>query len=145
MRWGTQPRWARRMAATYVIGFVEGTGSHAYDVITGGLHAYRYWPLPSQLLFHSLLALDLLVAVWVVLAHPTGPLLGATVMAADLAANWWANWDGILSDPHDYVKLSGLAPITLFGIFVLATALPLRRSFQQRMSCQGPSPNRHYR
>ncbi|MFF4899505.1 hypothetical protein [Streptomyces sp. NPDC001068] len=122
-------------------GFVEGTGSHAYDVITGGLHAYRYWPLPSQLLFHALLVLDLLVAVWVVLAHPAGPPLGAAVMAADLAANWWSNRDGILSDPHDYVKLSGLTPITLFGIFVLATALPLRRSFQQGMARQRPSSN----
>ncbi|MEV7202213.1 hypothetical protein [Streptomyces griseoluteus] len=145
MRWGTQPRWARWVAAMYVIGFVEGTGSHAYDVIRGGLHAYHYWPLPSQLLFHALLVLDLLVAVWVVLAHPAGPPLGAAIMAADLAANWWGNWEGILGDPFDYVRLSGLAPITLFGIFVLATALPLRRTFRQGLSRQGLSPNARYR
>ncbi|MFV8184879.1 hypothetical protein [Streptomyces sp. AF1B] len=139
MRWGTQPRWARWVAAIYVIGFVEGTVAHAYDVIRGGLHAYRYWPLPSQLLFHALLVLDLLVAVWVALAHPTGPPLGATIMVADLAANWWANWNGVLNDPVDYVKLVGLTPITLFGIFVLATALPLHRTFRQGLSHQGLS------
>jgi hypothetical protein len=127
------------VAAIYVIGFVEGTGAHAYDVIRGGLHAYRYWPLPSQLLFHALLVLDLLVAVWVALAHPTGPPLGATIMVADLAANWWANWNGVLNDPVDYVKLVGLTPITLFGIFVLATALPLHRTFRQGLSHQGLS------
>ncbi|MFJ9733033.1 hypothetical protein ACIRU2_24430 [Streptomyces sp. NPDC101169] len=141
MRWGTQPRWARGVAAVYVIGFVEGTGSHAYDVIRGGLHAYRYWPLPSQLLFHALLVLDLLVAVSVVLARPAGPPLGATVMAADLAANWWGNRYGILSDPLDYVRPSGLAPITLFGIFVLATALPLHRTFRQGLPRHGLSPD----
>jgi hypothetical protein len=127
------------VAAIYVIGFVEGTVAHAYDVIRGGLHAYRYWPLPSQLLFHALLVLDLLVAVWVALAHPTGPPLGATIMVADLAANWWANWNGVLNDPVDYVKLVGLTPITLFGIFVLATALPLHRTFRQGLSHQGLS------
>jgi hypothetical protein len=127
------------VAAIYVIGFVEGTGAHAYDVIRGGLHAYRYWPLPSQLLFHALLVLDLLVAVWVALAHPTGPPLGATIMVADLAANWWANWNGVLYDPLVYVKLVGLTPITLFGIFVLATALPLHRTFRQGLSHQGLS------
>lgn len=112
-------------------------GAHAYDVIRGGLHAYRYWPLPSQLLFHALIALNLLAAVWVALAHPAGPPLGATIMAADLTANWWGNWDGILRHPLDYLHLVGLPTMTLFGLFVLATAVPLHRSFRQ--SCQGSS------
>ncbi|MFE7889651.1 hypothetical protein [Streptomyces sp. NPDC057412] len=143
MRWGTQPRWARWVVAIYVVGFVEGTGSHAYDVVRGGLHAYRDWPLPSQLLFHSLLVLDLLAAVLVVLAHPTGPPLGAAIMAADLTANWSANWAGVLNDPLSYVSPVGLTPITLFGIFVLTTALPLHRTLRQsgrspRWSPAGP-------
>jgi len=130
MRWGTQPRWARCTAAVYVMGFVEGSGAHACDVIRGGLHAYRYWPLPSQLLFHALLVLDLLAAVGVALALPVGPPFGAGVMAADLIANWWGNWDGVLRHPLEYLRPYGLSAITLFGCFVLATAPALHRSFR---------------
>ncbi|MFI9645551.1 hypothetical protein ACIHAA_04545 [Streptomyces sp. NPDC052040] len=130
MRWRAQPRWARWVAAVYVIGFLEGAGSHAYDVLTGGLHAYGNWPLPSQLLFHALLVLDLVAAVWVVLAWPTGPALCSTVMAADLTANWWTNWTAVTRDPLAYLQPVGLTPITLFGLFVFVTATPLARSFR---------------
>ncbi|MGW2254721.1 hypothetical protein ACWCXH_31680 [Kitasatospora sp. NPDC001660] len=131
MRWGTRPRWVRWVAAVYVIGFVEGSAVHAYDVIVGGLHAYRDWPLPSQLLFHALLVLDPLAAVWVARARPAGPVLGAAVMAADLTANWWENWDGLMRHPLDYLQPVGLLPMTFFGLLVLATAAPLRRSFRR--------------
>ncbi|MEV6513783.1 hypothetical protein AB0M61_47740 [Streptomyces sp. NPDC051642] len=137
MRWGMQPRWARWVVAVYVVGFVEGSGSHAYDVIRGGLHVYRYWPVPSQLIFHALLVLDLLAAVGVVLAHPVGPPFGATIMAADLTANWWGNWDGVLRHPLDYLQPVGLPAITLFGLFVLATAAPLHRSFRRPLHPMG--------
>jgi len=131
MRWGMRPRWARWVAAVYVIGFVEGSGAHAYDVIRGGLHAYRYWPLPSQLLFHSLVVLDLLAAVGVALAHSAAPPLGATIVTADLTANWWDNWDDVLCHPLGYLQPVGLSAITFFGLFVLATAAPLHRSFRR--------------
>ncbi|GAA1914337.1 hypothetical protein [Streptantibioticus ferralitis] len=130
MRWGTQPRWARWVAVVYIIGFVEGTGSHAYDLFVGGLHAYRGSPLPSQLLFHALLGLDLLAAAWVALTRPAGPILGAAIMVADLTANWWGNWTGILRHPLDYLQPVGLTPMTLFGLFVFATVAPLHRSFR---------------
>ncbi|MFH9351448.1 hypothetical protein [Kitasatospora sp. NPDC017646] len=130
-RWGAQPRWARWVAAVYVIGFVEGAGAHAVDVLGGGLHAYRAWPLPSQLLFHALLVLDPLAAVLVARARPAGPLLGAGIMAADLLANWWGNWDGLMHHPLDYLRFVGLPAMTLFGLLVLTTAAPLRRSFRR--------------
>ncbi|MFJ4189777.1 hypothetical protein [Kitasatospora sp. NPDC089509] len=126
-----RPRWARWVAAVYVIGFVEGTGAHLYDVLTGGLHAYRDWPLPSQLLFHALLVLDPLAAVLVARARPVGPLLGAAIMAADLVANWWGNWDGLVHRPLDYLQPVGLLPMTLFGLLVFGTAVPLRRVFHR--------------
>ena len=131
MRWGAQPRWARWVSAVYVVGFVEGAGSHADDVINGGLHAYRGWPLPSQVLFHAILALDLLAALTIVLVRSAGPLLGAAVMAADLTANWLGNWHQVLRDPGAYAKPYGLSMITLFGLFVLLTARPLHRSFHR--------------
>ncbi|MER6978998.1 hypothetical protein [Streptomyces carpinensis] len=131
MRWGAQPHWARWVAVVYVIGFLEGTGAHAYFAATGGIHAYRDWPMPSQLLFHSLLVLDALAAAWIALVRPAGPVLGAAVIAADLTANWWGNWAGVVRHPLDYLQPVGLTPITLFGLFVFATAAPLRRSFRR--------------
>ncbi|MEY9875205.1 hypothetical protein ABH931_004706 [Streptacidiphilus sp. MAP12-33] len=129
MRWGTQPRWARWVAVVYVVGFLEGTGVHAYDAIVGGVHAFRGWTVPDQVLAQSLLLFDPLAVAWTVLARPAGPVLGAAVMAADLAANWGENWDGIVRHPLDYVGVVGITPMTLFGLFVLATAFPLYRSF----------------
>lgn len=127
MGWGNRPRWAWWVMAGYVAGFLEGTGAHAYDVVTGGLHAYGYAPLALQLLFHALLLLDPLVALLVVTARPVGPYLGAAVMLADLAANWWLQRDIVLHHPATCLRPVGLLPITVFGVFVLATALPLRR------------------
>ncbi|MEV6018292.1 MULTISPECIES: hypothetical protein [unclassified Streptomyces] len=33
----------------YVVGFLEGTGAHAYSLATGGLAAYSYAPTPVRL------------------------------------------------------------------------------------------------
>ncbi|MGW7005725.1 hypothetical protein ACWGCW_23695 [Streptomyces sp. NPDC054933] len=127
------------MAAGYVIGFVEGTAAHAYFAVAGGLHAYGYAPIPVQPLFHALLFLDPLVAVLVARARPVGPLLGAAVMLADTTANWWVQWGAVLAHPLAYLRPVGLLPITLFGVFVLSTALPLHRAsrtgVRSRASC----------
>ncbi|WP_031161643.1 hypothetical protein [Streptomyces durhamensis] len=128
MRWGDRPVWVRCVAAAYVIGFLEGTGWHAYCLVAGGLHAYSYAPLLIQLLFHALLLLDPLVALLIVRARPGGPLLAAPVMLADLVGNWGTGWRAVLAHPAAYLRPVGLLPITLFGIFVLLTAFPLRRA-----------------
>ncbi|MEY9843391.1 hypothetical protein [Streptacidiphilus sp. MAP5-3] len=133
MPWGERPRWARWVSIVYVIGFVEGAGSHLHDVIGGGLHAYQGWPMASQILFFSLLLLDPLAAVLVAWGRPAGPLLGAAVMVADLTANYQGNWEELMSEPLDYLGVTGLLPITLFGLFVLATAVPLRRAFRSQL------------
>jgi len=127
MRWGDRPVWVRCVAGAYVIGFLEGTGAHAYFLATGGLQAYGYAPMPVQLLFHALLLLDLLVALLIVRARPGGALLAAGVMLLDLAGNWDCTWHAVLADPVAYLRPAGLLPITAFGIFVVFTALPLRR------------------
>ncbi|MGW7528306.1 hypothetical protein [Streptomyces sp. NPDC054783] len=112
----------------YVIGFLEGTGAHAYFLVTGGLNAYSYAPILVQLLFHVLLLLDPLVAVLITRAQPGAPLLAAAVMLADVLGNWSAAWSAVLTHPTAFLRPVGLLPITLFGIFVLVTALPLRRA-----------------
>ncbi|MFG2833072.1 hypothetical protein ACGFWI_37435 [Streptomyces sp. NPDC048434] len=127
MRWGKRPRWAWWVTAIYVVGFLEGAGAHAYFVVTGGLHAYDYAPAPAQLLFHGLLLADPLVALLVAWGYPGGPLLGAVVML-DVVANWWIQWSAVLADPAAYLRPVGLSAITVFGVFVLATALPLSRA-----------------
>ncbi len=120
--------WVRCGAAAYVIGFLEGTGAHAYFLATGGLGAYSYAPMPVQLLFHALLPLDLLVALLIMRGHPGAPLLAAAVMLTDLVANWGIQWHAVLAHPMAYLRPVGLLPITVFGAFVVLTALPLSRS-----------------
>jgi hypothetical protein len=131
MHWGERPRWARWAAVVFVVGFVEGLGSHVRDVLVHGPHVYDGWPEPSRLLFFALFVLDPLIAVLVAFARPSGPLLGAVGIAADLTANYQGNWDGLLNDPLAYVGIVGLLPMTLFGLFVLTTALPLHRAFRK--------------
>ncbi|MGW2787360.1 hypothetical protein ACWC3X_40185 [Streptomyces populi] len=131
MHWGERPRWARWASVVFVVGFVEGFSSHVRDVLVHGLHVYDGWPEPSRLLFFALFVLDPLVAVLLVFARPFGPLLGAAGMTADLTANYQGNWDGLLHDPLAYMGIVGLLPMTLFGLFVLATALPLHRAFRK--------------
>ncbi|MFB7905563.1 hypothetical protein ACFC1T_03965 [Kitasatospora sp. NPDC056076] len=127
---GVRPRWVWWVAAVWVAGFAEGAAVHAYQVGSGGLHAYAWWPVPSQVLFHALLVLDPLAAVLVARARSAGVWLGAGVMAADLTANWWANWDDVLRRPLAYLQgVVGLPAMTLFGLFVFVTAAPLRRAF----------------
>ncbi|MFI7401571.1 hypothetical protein ACIBW9_14015 [Streptomyces sp. NPDC049541] len=127
MRWGDRPVWVRWVAAVYVIGFLEGTGAHAYFLATGGLHTYGYAPPAVQLLFHALLLLDPLVALLIVRARPSGPLLAAAVMLLDLAGNWDGAWDAVLADPVACLRPVGLLPMTVLGLFVVVTALPLRQ------------------
>ncbi|KUN83148.1 hypothetical protein AQJ66_19845 [Streptomyces bungoensis] len=128
MRWGDRPAWARRTALVYVVGFLEGTGAHGYFLVTGGLRAYGYAPVLVQLLFHALLLLDPLVALLIIRARPGGPLLAAVVMLADVLGNWIVTWGAVTTRPAAFLRPVGLLPITLFGVFVLLTALPLRRA-----------------
>jgi hypothetical protein len=73
-----------------------------------------------------------LVAALVAGARPAGPLLGAAVMLADVVANWWVQWDAVLADPAAYLlRPVGLSAISLFALFVLTTALPLRRALRR--------------
>jgi hypothetical protein len=76
-----------------------------------------------QVFFVSLVVLDPLVVALVSFVRREGVWLAAAVMALDIAANWIGNWARIR---HDWVS-SVPWLITLFGVFVLVTALPLLR------------------
>ncbi|MFF9396191.1 hypothetical protein [Streptomyces griseoluteus] len=112
----------------YVVGFLEGTAAHGYFLASGGLNAYNYAPILVQLLFHVLLLLDPLVALMIIRARPGGPLFAAMVMLADVLGNWSVAWSAIMTHPAAFLRPIGLLPITLFGSFVVLTALPLRRA-----------------
>lgn len=132
MRRGRHPGWVWWVSAVYVVGFAEGAGAHAYFVVTGGVDAYAYAPVAAQLLFHGLLLLDPLVVVLVVRGRSGGPLVGAVVMVADVVANWWVQWGAVLADPVAYLRPVGLSAITVFGVFVIATSIPLHRALASR-------------
>ena len=91
----------------------------------GGIHAYApsYPQIAIQVFFVSLLVLDPLVVALVAFVRWEGIWLAAAVMALDIAANWIGNWIRIRHDRVSDVPWL----ITLFGVFVLVTALPLLR------------------
>lgn len=132
--WGDLSRRARWIAAAYVACFAEGTCVHAYYLLTAGVHAYGRAPIAVQVLFHALLVFDALVVVLVVRASPTGPPLAAAVMLADTGANWWTQAGDVMRHPLHYLVPIGLLPITVFGVFVLLTAKPLRRTMTESRS-----------
>ncbi|MEU0411368.1 hypothetical protein ABZ307_26620 [Streptomyces griseorubiginosus] len=131
-RWGAQPLWARWVLAVYVIGFAEGTGSHIADLVRGGVHAYATFPqIPVQVFFVSLVALDPLVAALVGLVRPEGIWSAGAVMMLDVSANWWGNRHWLRDDP---AQLLWLLPLTVFGVFVVASAVPLHRAVARAAS-----------
>ncbi len=98
----------------------------------GGLHAYSSVPQTwIQVLFVSLVVLDPLVVALTGFVRREGIWLAA-VMVLDVAANWTGNWPWLAEDPARLLRPVGLLPITLFGMFVLATALPLLRATKGR-------------
>ena len=125
-RWASQPLWARCLLVAYAVGFTDGTGAHIRDLAHRGLRAYSgYGPVAAQVFFVSLVFLDPLVVVLVLRMRPAVVWLAGAVMAVDLAANWFDNWPSLTAEPP---RLVGMLPITLFGLLVLASMVPLRRS-----------------
>ncbi|MDQ1022252.1 hypothetical protein QFZ43_008801 [Streptomyces afghaniensis] len=125
-RWGRQPVWARWALAVYLIGFLVGTRTHVLDVARDGVHAYTMFPqVPLQVFFVSLVVLDPLVIVLVGLARREGIWLAGAVMVLDMCGNWWGNWHWLHDDPSQLMRL---VPLTLFGVFVVASVLPLHRA-----------------
>ena len=126
--WARLPGWARWVLAVYLIGFAQGTGAHIRDLTRGGIHAYSSLPQTwIQVFFVSLVVLDPLVVVLVAFVRREGIWLAAGVMVLDIVANWIGNWPSLQEDPAGLLRPVGLLPITLFGVFVLVTALPLLR------------------
>jgi hypothetical protein len=126
--WGGLPRWARWVLAAYLIGFAQGTAAHIRDLVRGGIHAYSALPQAwIQVFFVGLVVLDPLVVALAGFVRREGIWLAAGVMALDVTANWIGNWPSLHEDPARLLGPVGLAPITLFGVFVLVTALPMLR------------------
>lgn len=133
-RWRGQPRWVRGVLAVYFVGFLEGACAHFLDLARGGIHVYAsFGPLPLQAFFVSLAVLDPLVVALVGLARTEGVRLACGVIVADVIANWWANRHWLEDDP---ARLLSLLPITLFGLFVVASSVPvLRVAKSPHLSC----------
>ncbi|MFD7206047.1 hypothetical protein [Streptomyces sp. NPDC059893] len=109
----------------YLTGFLVGTRTHVIDVVRDGTHAYAMFPQVSlRMFFVSLVVLDPLVVVLVGLVRREGIGLAGAVMALDLCGNWWGNWHWLRDDPSQLLRL---LPLTLFGVFVVASTLPLHR------------------
>ncbi|MFE9559372.1 hypothetical protein ACFYMW_40575 [Streptomyces sp. NPDC006692] len=115
----------------YLIGFLEGAAAHSLDLVGGGIHVYAsFAPVPLQVLFVSLVVLDPVVVVLVGRIRPVGVRLASGVMALDTMANWIVNWPQLQENPAWLLRPIGLLPITLFGLFVMATSIPLLRAMK---------------
>ena len=121
--WSALPVWARWVLAVYLIGFTDGTAAHVRDLARSGFHAYAgFLQVPLRVFFTSLVLVDPLVVVLAALVLPAGIWLAAVVMVLDAAANTAGNWSRIQRDPAWPFTASGLLLITVFAVFVLATA-----------------------
>jgi hypothetical protein len=133
--WAALPGWARWMLAVYLIGFADGTAAHARDLARAGFHAYSGFPqVPLRVFFISLVLLDPLVMVLAALVLPAGIWLAGVVMVLDVTANAVGNWSRIQRDPAWPFTASGLLLITVFAVFVLATA-PAMLRVTRRAAC----------
>jgi hypothetical protein len=127
-RWGAQPVWVRCALVVYVVGFAVGTCAHVVDLVRGGFGVYAsFGPVVLQVFFISLVVLDPIVVVLVALARPSGVWLGLVVMAMDVPANVLVNWPMLRQDWWLLVRPGGLLFLTLFGVFVLVSVVPLSR------------------
>ncbi|MGW3950731.1 hypothetical protein ACWEKM_07180 [Streptomyces sp. NPDC004752] len=57
-------------------------------------------------------------------ASASSPLAGA-VMVLDMCGNGWGNWHWLRDDPSQLMRL---LPLTIFGVPVVASVLPLHRA-----------------
>ena len=139
--WTRLPRWARWVLVVYIVGFADGTGDHVRWMLHGGIRAYAsaYPQLPIQVLFVGLVVLDPLAAVLAGLARREAVWLACAIMVADMIANWTGNWARITS-PHG--RLLDTVPwlITIFGLFVFATAAPMTRVLRHDTAAGPVSP-----
>ena len=130
--WSGMPPAAKVALSVYAIGFLEGAGSHLRDLAIGGAHAYdRFW-WPAQVLYYTLLVWDSLAVHLALRAHPAVVPLGVAIMAADLTSNWHYSWSAIRADPGLFWAPVGLLPMSAFGLFVAAAAVPLWRVLRRR-------------
>jgi hypothetical protein len=126
--WGARPPWARWVLAGYLIGFTDGFGAHLLALARHGIDAYSSFPqVPQRVFLASLVVLDPLVVVLVAFARRAGIGLAGAVIAADVAANLTGNWAGIQRDPAGVLLSANLLGISVFGLFVLVTVIPLLR------------------
>lgn len=119
------PPKLRVIQVVWALVFLEGACWHAYVLAVHGLAVFDFAPAVARFYFHSLLILDPLALVMVLRRSRSGVLFGAGVMTADVAANLYTNWHALSTDPGQFLTPVGLLPITLSGLFVLATASTL--------------------
>ncbi|MFJ9674857.1 hypothetical protein ACIRP5_29165 [Streptomyces sp. NPDC101221] len=125
-RWGVQPVWVRWALGVYVVGFLVGTRAHVLDLARDGVHAYAVFSqVPLQVFFVGLVVLDPLVVVLVAFVRREGVRLAGVVMVLDVCANAWGNRHWLRDDPAQLLRLT---PLVLFGLFVVASALPVSRA-----------------
>ena len=110
------PRWINLIRALWIAGYLVGTISHVIDLVAGGVSVYEGYALPLRLFWVSLTVLDPTVVVLIALRRRAGVVAGVVVIVADVFINATVLGPSL-----------GLLNQVLFGVFLLATAVPLWR------------------
>ncbi|MFJ9681986.1 hypothetical protein ACIRP2_28645 [Streptomyces sp. NPDC101194] len=113
------PWWVVALVVVYVVVMLfVGAASHIADLARDGLFPYRWAPDWLNLYWSSLAAFDSVAALLLIAGRRVGVDLMCTVMATDLAANWYAVY-GI--QHSDVAAEPGLQRLAAFALLVLLT------------------------
>ena len=74
------------------IGLVMGGAVHLYDIASGGIFPYRFAPLPVNVYWTSLAALDLVAAFLLWRQMGLGLMLTVAIMLSDVAVNSYVTY-----------------------------------------------------
>ena len=130
-----RPRWTNLIRALWIAGYLVGTTTHVIDLVLGGLDVYAGYPFALRLFWVSLTLLDPTVVLLIALRRRAGVVLGVAVIVVDVIIN------SVAIGPSP-----GLLNQVLFGVFLLATAVPLWRSVSRRTPpAPAPAPRRRPR
>ncbi|MFF8837564.1 hypothetical protein [Streptomyces sp. NPDC015130] len=119
------PRWVviSVCGIAAVLLFV-GASAHVSDLVSHGLHPYDWAPSWLNLYWSSLALFDVLAAAFLIMGKRRGIDLACTIMATDLAANWYA----VHGIQHSNLAAQpGLQRLTVFAALVLGVTPFIRR------------------
>lgn len=128
--WKTKPRMIRGFLIFYAICFLIGSLQHGMDIFQGGLFPYTSVPRLLNIYLTSLVAVDLMIAILVLIRPIAGLMLAMLIMASDLFVDFYASyfyWNTSIMTNTRLQLLVG------FGCFVFISAPWLMKEIKKKI------------